>query len=85
MPETVKPVLIYCTFPEIGAAEKAGEDLVRRDLCACVNIWPGVTSVYRWEGTIERASKVVMIIKTRSAYLEWIMQNSNPPPGQWPQ
>ncbi len=66
MQENDKPVLIYSTFPSLTEAEAAGARLVERRLAACVNIIPGMTSIYRWEGNIERGSEVVMIIKTRS-------------------
>jgi periplasmic divalent cation tolerance protein len=63
--ENDKPVLIYATFPSPEAAETAGQELVAARLAACVNILPGMTSIYRWEGSIARDSEAVMIIKTR--------------------
>ena len=36
-------------------------------LAACVNVVPGVRSVYRWEGAIQRDEEVLMIVKTASA------------------
>jgi periplasmic divalent cation tolerance protein len=63
--ENDKPVLIYSTFPSPEAAEAVGRELVERRLAACVNILPGMTSIYRWEGAIARDSEAVMIIKTR--------------------
>jgi periplasmic divalent cation tolerance protein len=45
-------------------AERIAEYLVAQRLAACVNIVPGVRSVYRWQGDIERASEVLLIIKT---------------------
>ncbi|HEY8247420.1 MAG TPA: divalent-cation tolerance protein CutA [Hyphomicrobium sp.] len=60
-----KPVLIYTTFPSPAAAEAVGRELVEGRLAACVNILPGMTSIYRWEGAIALDSEVVMIIKTR--------------------
>jgi periplasmic divalent cation tolerance protein len=64
--ENDKPVLVYSTFPSLDAAEAAGRGLVERRLAACVNILPGMTSIYRWEGAITRDAEVVMIIKTRA-------------------
>jgi periplasmic divalent cation tolerance protein len=63
--ENNKPVLIYSTFPSSEAAEAVGRQLVEQRLAACVNILPGMTSIYRWEGAIARDGEVVMIIKTR--------------------
>jgi periplasmic divalent cation tolerance protein len=65
--ENNKPVLVYSTFPSLDAAEAVGRELVERRLAACVNILPGMTSIYRWEGAIARDAEVVMIIKTRAS------------------
>lgn len=62
-----KPVLIYATYPDAGAAETEGGALVAAGLAACVNILPGMISIYWWEGAIERGAECVMIIKTRSS------------------
>ena len=70
MQENDKPVLIYSTFPSAEAAESVGRALVEQRLAACVNIIAGMTSIYHWEGRIERASEAVMIIKTRKALTE---------------
>lgn len=60
------PVLIYTTYPSLVEASKAGRALVETGLCACVNIIPGMRSIYRWEGRIEEAEEIVMILKTRA-------------------
>ncbi|HAH05848.1 MAG TPA: divalent-cation tolerance protein CutA [Elusimicrobia bacterium] len=44
--------------------------LVRRRLAACVNLVPGVRSVYRWKGRIEEASELLLVAKTRSSRLK---------------
>ncbi|WP_339747971.1 divalent-cation tolerance protein CutA [uncultured Maricaulis sp.] len=54
---------IYTTWPEAALAKQVAQTLVGEGLCACANILPGMTSVYRWQGTIETASEVVMILK----------------------
>ena len=65
MSENDNPVLIYSTFPDLETARNIGKGLIEARLAACVNILPGMTSVYRWQGTIEDGQEVVMIIKTR--------------------
>ena len=62
-----RPVLVYTTYPSLVEAERAGRSLVESGLAACVNILPGMVSIYRWKGAIERADEVVMIVKTRPA------------------
>jgi periplasmic divalent cation tolerance protein len=68
-----KPVLIYSTFPSTETAEQAGRRLVEAQLAACVNVIAGMTSVYRWQGKIERGSEAVMIIKTRASLVDAVM------------
>ncbi len=58
---------IYTTWPDAALARAAGQTLVEEGLCACVNILPGMTSVYRWQGAVETASEAVMILKTNAA------------------
>jgi periplasmic divalent cation tolerance protein len=65
-----RAVLVYTTFPSIGEAEQAGQALLERRLCACVNILPGMVSLYWWKGAIDRGNEVVMIIKTRASMTE---------------
>ena len=61
-----RAVLVYTTWPSIVEAERAGRTIVERRLAACVNILPGMVSHYWWQGKIERAEEVVMLVKTRA-------------------
>jgi len=63
-------VFVYTTYPSVVEAEKAGRALLARELTACVNILPGMVSLYRWQGTVERGEEAVMIIKTRASLAE---------------
>jgi periplasmic divalent cation tolerance protein len=62
-----RAVFVYTTWPTAVEAEAAGRILVERRLAACVNILPGMTSIYRWQGALERGEEAVMTIKTRAA------------------
>jgi periplasmic divalent cation tolerance protein len=62
-----KLVLIYSTYASPAEAERIGERLIDRGLAACVNIFPGMTSIYVWEGQRQRQSETAMLIKTRAA------------------
>jgi len=62
-----KLVLIYSTYASSAEAERIGEVLIDRGLAACVNIFPGMTSIYVWEGKRQRESETAMLIKTRQA------------------
>jgi len=57
--------LVYATFPNIDIADRIGGELVLAGLAACVNIIPGIRSIYRWEGAIQLDAEVAAIIKTR--------------------
>src|SRR6476620_6204928 len=63
-------VACYCTCPDADVAERIGDALVSARLAACVNILPGVRSVYRWQGAVERADEILLLIKTTRAQLE---------------
>jgi len=60
-------VLITCPNQEVG--ETIGHALVEERLAACVNVIPGLRSIYRWEGKICRDPEVLLLIKTRRARL----------------
>jgi len=63
-------VFVYTTHPSVVEAERIGRELVERRLRACVNILPGMVSLYWWQGAVERGEEAVMIIKTRAALAE---------------
>ncbi len=62
-----RAVFVYTTWPSAVEAEAAGRALCERGLAACVNILPGMISLYRWQGAVERGEEAVMIVKTRAA------------------
>lgn len=57
-------VILYTTWPDAETAESLAAEALERRLAACVNILGPVTSLYRWEGAVERASETPMILKT---------------------
>lgn len=58
--------LVFCTCPDAAIADRIADTLVGERLAACVNVVPGLRSVYRWQGTLERADEVLLLIKTGS-------------------
>lgn len=64
------PLLVYTTFPDAGTALAIGEELVRLKLAACVNVLPGMLSVYAWKGVVERGEEVAAILKSRESLAE---------------
>ena len=63
-------VFVYTTYPSVVEAEKTGRALLECKLAACVNILPGMVSLYRWQGAVERGEEVTMIVKTRASLAE---------------
>lgn len=61
---TQSALLILTTVPDRVAAERIASVLVESRMAACVNMLPGVQSVYRWQGAVERADEIQLFIKT---------------------
>lgn len=60
-------LLVYTTWESEEQAKKAGEYLLNKRVCACVNIYPEMHSMFFWpptENKIDTSSEVVMIVKT---------------------
>jgi periplasmic divalent cation tolerance protein len=51
-------------------AERIARALVEARLAACVNIIPGLTSIYRWQGAVETAGEILLVVKTTAANLK---------------
>lgn len=64
---TCDACIVLCTCPDQACAEQLAEELVENRLAACVNVLPSIRSIYRWQGQIERADEVQLIIKTRQS------------------
>jgi periplasmic divalent cation tolerance protein len=71
-----RPVLIYTTFPSLEDARRVGEALVAARLAACVNMFPGMISIFEWKGAREEANEVAMIIKTRAGLANQAMRET---------
>jgi periplasmic divalent cation tolerance protein len=61
-------VLSACRSPE--EAHKLAHALVEKRLAACVNIVPGVRSVYHWKDAIEEEEETLLVIKSSRPLLE---------------
>ena len=59
--------ILLVTAPNAETAESIVATLVAESLIACGNIVAPVTSIYRWQGQTERASEVLVIIKTTAS------------------
>ncbi|MBN9424236.1 MAG: divalent-cation tolerance protein CutA [Candidatus Accumulibacter sp. 66-26] len=57
-------LLVLTNLPDRPAAEALAATLVETRLAACVNILAPCRSVYRWQGAVEAADEVPLLIKT---------------------
>ncbi len=60
-------ILALSTCGSAGEAERVARGLVESRTAACVNIVPGVRSIYRWKGVVQDAGEWLLIIKTTRA------------------
>lgn len=67
---TEHPLLCLITAPDREVADRIARTLVDERLAACVNILPGITSVYRWEGAVETGEEVLLMAKTMRTRLD---------------
>jgi periplasmic divalent cation tolerance protein len=58
--------LVLVTAPSLVVAEQLTEALVEERLAACGNIVPGITSIYRWQGAVQKDSEVLIVFKTET-------------------
>lgn len=71
----------FVTVPDQKAADRISMVLLEKRLAACVNQLPGVQSRYWWEGRIEQAQEILLVIKTRNelaAELSKVVKENHP-------
>ena len=62
--------ILYVTCTSEDEAIKIAETLVEEKLVACANVLGRMTSIFRWEGKVQRENEVALILKTRSELVE---------------
>ena len=60
-------LLVLTNLADMASAQALARALVERRLAACVNVLPAVQSTYRWNGAVEEAAEVTLLIKTTAA------------------
>ena len=68
------PSLLYVTCASEDEAIKIGSTLVEERLVACANVLGRTTSMFWWEGKVQREHEVALILKTRSELVEQATQ-----------
>jgi periplasmic divalent cation tolerance protein len=61
--------IVLSTASTREEAEQISRALVERRLAACVSLIPNLTSIYRWQGTMEESQEVLLLIKTSTERL----------------
>ncbi|MGB2965244.1 MAG: divalent-cation tolerance protein CutA [Anaerolineales bacterium] len=62
--------LVLVTAPDPDIAGQIAKTLLEKGLAACVNIFSGLRSLYRWEGKIQDDNEVLLMIKTRADLID---------------
>ena len=57
-------LLVHCTCPDAASAQRIAHALIDERLAACVQIVPGLVSVYRWQGEVRQDDEQLLLIKT---------------------
>jgi periplasmic divalent cation tolerance protein len=65
---------VYLTAADRDEALRVGRALVEARLAACINVLPGMTSLYWWQGAIETAQEAVLIAKTRAELIPELIE-----------
>lgn len=71
--------LLYTTLPDHASALSLAEKCVTARLAACANIFPPITSVFHWEGTLQQTTEYALLLKTTQqqsrACMEYLLQH----------
>lgn len=62
--------LVLVTCESIAQAEKISNVLIEKRLAGCVSMVDNVSSIYRWEGKIEKSKEVLLLIKTHKSHFK---------------
>lgn len=65
---------IWINCPDRAIAERIAEAAVGDRLAACANVFPQISSVYRWKGAVEQADEIPLLLKSRSAHFEAVVE-----------
>ncbi len=66
-------IMVYITVQDKNDVGNIARELVEDGLAACTNVIQNVSSVYRWEGTVEEAKETIIIAKTVSSKFDQLV------------
>jgi periplasmic divalent cation tolerance protein len=67
-------IVLFITTANAEEASRIAEALLKERKAACVNILPGVSSLFRWQGKLEKAEESLLVVKSRASLLEQIIK-----------
>jgi periplasmic divalent cation tolerance protein len=70
----MEPLLILTNVPDAASAEKLARALIDSRAAACVNILAACRSIYRWQGAVETANEIPLLIKSTAAHYPLVEQ-----------
>jgi len=70
-------VIVLITVPSIEVGKQIARELVESRLAACVNILPGITSLYRWQGEVTEDEEFLLFVKSKQALFERLVELVN--------
>lgn len=65
--EETEMALVYCPCPDLEEAKRLGNALLDARLAGCINILPGMVSLYNWKGAREQSNEAVLMAKTAAS------------------
>jgi periplasmic divalent cation tolerance protein len=71
---TSQALVVLTNVPDLGTAQLLAKKLVESRAAACVNLMPAVLSIYRWQGQIEEATEITLVIKTTHQHYDQVQQ-----------
>ncbi|AEI99923.1 CutA1 divalent ion tolerance protein [Nitrosomonas sp. Is79A3] len=70
----LEPILVMTNFPDKKGAVALAEALIAQHLAACVNVLSPCTSIYHWQGNVESADEIPVLIKTLQQHYDQVEQ-----------
>lgn len=77
----MEPLLVLTNLPDVASAEKLARALIESRVAACVNVLAVCRSIYQWQGAVETATEIPLLIKTTAEnypQLEAIVRTQHP-------
>ena len=73
-PEEFTDIVLFITTADAEEARRIADVLVKKRKAACVNIVPGVSSLFWWQGKVEKTDESLLMVKSRASLLNQIVK-----------